>query len=241
MYSVIYCDATFISLRRDTVQKEGLHTLIGINLEGEKEVLDYGIFPSESKENYKELLRALKERGLEEVLLFISDGLTGLKACLLEEFPNAKHQACFTHIARGVMNKVRASDKEEVGEDFKKIHQSEEREEAILNYEEFLDKWGYKYPKIKASLEKMDNLFTFYDFPKEVRKSIYTNNIIENFNKKIKKMTKQKEQFPNESSLERSICSVCLEYNEKFGSRTHKGFGKVRAELEEMFDKISSL
>lgn len=139
------------------------------------------------------------------------------------------------------MNKVRASDKEEVGEDFKKIHQSEEIEEAILNYEEFLDKWGYKYPKIKASLEKMDNLFTFYDFPKEVRKSIYTNNIIENFNKKIKKMTKQKEQFPNESSLERSICSVCLEYNEKFGSRTHKGFGKVRAELEEMFDKISSL
>lgn len=240
-YTVIYCDATFISLRRDTVQKEALHVLIGIDLEGNKEVLDYGLYPSESKDNYKELLASLKERGLKEVLLFVSDGLTGLKEALIEEFPKSQHQACFTHIARNVMNKVRARDKEEVAYDLRQIHQAKNIEEALENYNKFIDKWGYKYPKVKESLERHDNLFSFFNFPEEIRRSIYTNNIIENFNKRIKKVTKQKEQFPNESSLDRTICTVCLEYNDKFSNRIHKGFGKVRAELEEMFEKISSL
>ena len=123
-YVVIYCDATFVSVRRDSVQKEAMHTIIGIDEQGHKEVLEYGLFPSESKENYRSLLQSLKSRGLKGVLLFVSDGLTGLQDALLEEFPKAKHQACWTHIARNVMNRVRARDKLEVGEDLRKIHQS---------------------------------------------------------------------------------------------------------------------
>lgn len=236
-YTVIYCDGTYISLKRDTVSKEVVHTLIGIDINGNKEVLDYAIYPSESKENYREMLKNLKKRGLKEVLLFVSDGIKHLKDAILEEFPQAKHQACWIHIARNIMNRVRAKDKEEVAEYLKQIYTAENIEKSKETYLNFIEKWGYKYKKVKQILESHDNLFNYYNFPKEIRRSIYTNNIVENFNKRIKKVTKVKEQFPNEESLERTICTICLEYNEKFGKRIHKGFGKVRAEIEEMFDK----
>ena len=240
-YVVIYCDATFVSVRRDSVQKEAMHTIIGIDEQGHKEVLDYGLFPSESKENYRSLLQSLKSRGLKEVLLFVSDGLTGLQDALLEEFPKAKHQACWTHIARNVMNRVRARDKLEVGEDLRKIHQSGNFEQAQAMYEYFSKKWKHIYPKVITLLDRHDNLFTYFGFPKAIQRSLYTNNIIENFNKRVKKHTKVKEQFPNENAFDRCACTISLIYNEKFSSRIHKGFGKVQAELIEMFEKIASL
>ena len=240
-YVVIYCDATFLSVRRDSVQKEAMHTLIGIDEKGHKEALDYSLFPSESKENYRSLLQSLKSRGLKDVLLFVSDGLTGLQDAVLEEFPKAKHQACWTHIARNVMNRVRASDKLEVGDDLRHIHQAENLKEAQVRYEYFCKKWSFKYPKVIALLNKHDNLFTFLEFPKAIQRSLYTNNMIENFNKRVKKQTKVKEQFPNENAFDRCACTISMIYNERFGSRIHKGFAKVQAELSEMFEKIASL
>lgn len=239
-YVVIYCDATYVSIRRDSVQKEAMHTLIGIDEQGHKEVLDYSLFPSESKENYRSLLQSLKSRGLKEVLVFVSDGLTGLQDAVLEEFPKAKHQACWTHIARNVMNRVRASDKLEVGDDLRHIHQAEDTKAALERYEYFYKKWNFKYPKVITLLNRHNNLFTFLEFPKAVQRSLYTNNIIENFNKRVKKHTKVKEQFPNENAFNRCACTISMIYNERFCSRIHKGFAKVQAELNEMFEKIAS-
>lgn len=236
-YVAIFCDATFISVRRDSVSREAVHVLIGIDYEGKKEVLDYNIYPTESKNNYKEMLEDLKTRGLNHVLLFVSDDLTQLEEAVLESFPMAKHQACWTHLSRNVLNKVRVKDKAEVGEDFKKIHQAKNLESALEKYNEFLEKWSNRYPKVKKALEKYDNLFTYLEFPKEIQRSIYTNDIDENFNKQIKKKTKVKEQFPNEDSLDRTICTVAMEYNEKFGNRVHKYYGLVRDELEEIYEK----
>jgi len=239
-YVVIYCDATFVSVRRDSVQKEAMHTIIGIDEQGHKEVLEYGLFPSESKENYRSLLQSLKSRGLKGVLLFVSDGLTGLQDAVLEEFPKAKHQACWTHVARNVMNRVRASDKLEVGDDLRQVHQANNLKEALDRYGVFCEKWKHRYPKVIALLDRHDNLFTFLEFPKAVQRSLYTNNIIENFNKRVKKHTKVKEQFPNENAFDRCACTISIIYNERFGSRIHKGFAKVQAELSEMFEKIAS-
>ena len=239
-YVVIYCDATFVSVRRDSVQKEAMHTIIGIDEQGHKEVLEYGLFPSESKENYRSLLQSLKSRGLKGVLLFVSDGLTGLQDALLEEFPKAKHQACWTHIARNVMNRVRAKDRLEAGEDLRKIHQSGNLEQAQAMYEYFSKKWKPIYPKVITLLDRHDNLFTYLEFPKPIQRSLYTNNIIENFNKRVKKQTKVKEQFPNENAFDRCACTISMIYNERFGSRIHKGFAQVQAELSEMFEKTAS-
>lgn len=92
-YAVIFCDAMYVNLRRDSVAKEAIHVLLGITPNGHKEVLDYAILPSESALNYADMLKSLKKRGLEQVLLFVSDGLVGLSDAVQSEFPRAKRRA----------------------------------------------------------------------------------------------------------------------------------------------------
>lgn len=93
-YAVIYCDATYLAVRRDCVAKEAMHILPGITPEGNKEVLDYRLYPSESSENYREMLQDIRNRGVEDVLLFVSDGLAGFREVCISSFPSAHHQSC---------------------------------------------------------------------------------------------------------------------------------------------------
>ena len=245
-FVVLYCDATYLPVRRDSVAKEALHVIIGIDPNGNKEVLDYSLFPEESANNYKEMLINLKSRGLENVLLFVSDGLVlhepdglSLKEAVTDIFPKAKHQTCWTHLMRNIENKVRAKDKLEVANDAKLIYSSDNIETAEKRLAEFLSKWSIKYPKLRKMLEGKDNLFTFIPFPKAIRRSLYTNNICENFNKDIKRKLKEKVQFPNEESLDKAIYILVLKYNNQFSNRTHLGFGLVRYELKMMIEEIS--
>lgn len=201
-YAVVYCDTTFLPVRRGTVSKEALHIIIGMTEEGYKEILDFEIYPQESAENYKDMLRNLKSRGLEYVLLFISDELTALADTLTNEFPQSKHQSCWTHLLRNVASKVRAKDKREILDDLKEVYQKSTLEEAEEALKFFFGKWSNKYPKVKESLEEKENIFTFLNFPESIRASIYTNNISESFNKQFKRKAKVKEQFPHENSLE---------------------------------------
>ncbi len=235
-YVVLYCDATYLNVRRDSVAKEALHIIVGITPEGNKEVLDYVLYPTESPANYKDMLLDLKNRGVEQVLLFVTDGLTGLREACLEVFPNAKHQSCWTHIVRNVIKYVRSKDRKTVLDDLKRVYNAASLALAKNELYNFLSKYQSIYPKIIFLLSDITSLFTFYEFPMEIRKSIYTTNIIENFNKNLKRNTNRKEQFPNENSLDRYVCSYCVDYNKKYGSRVHKGFALVQAELNELFE-----
>lgn len=235
-YAIVYGDATYLSVRRDSVSKEALHILIGITHEGEKEVLDYTLYPSESADNYREMLLSLQLRGLQQVLLFVTDGLNGFKNACLEVFPKAKHQSCWTHVARNVMKHVRAKDKSKVMDDLKPVYRAETMEKAEELLFAFTEKYTVVYPKAVKVLIDNNSLFTFYNFPQQIRSSIYTTNLIEGFNKNLKRGTKRKEQFPNEDSLERYVCSFCSDYNHRFGTRIHKGFAQASAELNEFFD-----
>jgi len=235
-YVVLYCDATYLNVRRDSVAKEALHIIVGITPEGNKEVLDYVLYPTESPANYKDMLLDLKNRGVEQVLLFVTDGLTGLREACPEVFPNAKHQSCWTHIVRNVIKYVRSKDRKTVLDDLKRVYNATSLASAKNELYNFLSKYQSIYPKIIFLLSDITSLFTFYEFPMEIRKSIYTTNIIENFNKNLKRNTNRKEQFPNEDSLDRYVCSYCVDYNKKYGSRVHKGFALVQAELNELFE-----
>lgn len=234
-YVAIYCDATFINVRRDTVAKEALHIIMGINTNGEKEILDYGIYPSEQIEHYIDLLRGLKSRGLEQVLLFITDGLKGLRNALLEEFPNTKHQACWTHLARNVMKHIRKKDMAKVMQDFTAIHEANNKEEAIKLLYEFISKYEKMYPRAMIVLEDFSSFFTYYDFPNSIKRTIYTTNLIENLNKNLKRGIKRKEQFPNEEALDRYAGTFFENYNCKYSDRYHIGFKEAKSELLNMF------
>lgn len=207
-YSVIIADATMLCVRRDSVSKEALHVLIGITPEGYKEVLDYRLYPQEAAENYQEMLEDIQQRGCHEVLLFITDGLSGLQAVCTKVYPKALHQACWVHLQRNVARLVRAKDRKEILEQLKPVTQASNHVEATEALSDFLDSVQSKYPKIIRLFENKPNLFNFLHFPKSIQRSLYTTNLIEGLNKHLKRYTKRKEQFPNESSLDRFICQT---------------------------------
>ncbi|HAA4288218.1 TPA_asm: IS256 family transposase [Listeria monocytogenes] len=233
-YSIIFMDATHIPLKRQTVSKEAVYIVIGIRLDGTKEVLGFSIAPTESSYVWKEILQDLKDRGLEEVLLVVTDGLSGIDDSIHSIYPNAQFQQCCVHISRNIAHKVRVSDRQEVCNDFKLVYQAASKEEAMNQISFMIDKWKKQYPRI-VKLLMNPAILTFYNFPPSIRRTIYSTNLIEGFNKQLKKYTKRKEQFPNEESLERFLVSQFNNYNQKFLCRIHKGFKEIQDTLESMF------
>ena len=233
-YSIIFMDATHIPLKRQTVSKEAVYIVIGIRLDGTKEVLGFSIAPTESSYVWKEILQDLKDRGLEEVLLVVTDGLSGINDSIHSIYPNAQFQQCCVHISRNIAHKVRVSDRQEVCNDFKLVYQAASKEEAMNQISFMIDKWKKQYPRV-VKLLMNPAILTFYNFPPSIRRTIYSTNLIEGFNKQLKKYTKRKEQFPNEESLERFLVSQFNNYNQKFLCRIHKGFKEIQDTLESMF------
>ena len=233
-YSVIFMDATHIPLKRQTVSKEAVYIVIGIRLDGTKEVLGFSLAPTESAYVWKEILQDLKDRGLKEVLLVVTDGLSGINDSIHSVYPNAQFQQCYVHISRNIAHKVRVSDRQEICSDFKLVYQASSKEEANNQIRFMIDKWKKQYPRV-VKLLMNPAILTFYNFPPSIRRTIYSTNLIEGFNKQLKKYTKRKEQFPNEESLERFLVSQFNNYNQKFLCRVHKGFKEIHDTLESMF------
>ena len=236
-YACIYLDATFIALKRDTVAKEAVYIAVGIQEDGSKEVLAYLLAPTESAGNWQELLEDLQVRGLEEVLLVVSDGLAGMTDAIHAVYPSARHQTCCVHVSRTLARKVRVQDRAAVCADFKTVYRANGREEATHALEAFIAAWSSRYPSVRRVLNEHPTLLTFYDFPSAIWRSLYSTNLIESFNKQLKKYVKRKEQFPNEASIERFLVSRFDAYNQKFSTRCHLGFAQAQHQLEDMFQR----
>ena len=234
-YVCLFLDATYVPLRRNTVQKESVYVALGIKSDGHKEILDYCIAPTENSEVWSELLTGLVSRGIKHVQLVIADGLVCLDSALNHNYPQAKFQRCLIHMSLNIMQKVRVNDRAEVVNEFKELHRAKTRDEAQLILNRFIDHWESKYPRMVRNLASTSNLLTFLEFPPSIRRTIYSTNIIESFNKKLKRKTKVKEQFPNESALDRFLATIILEYNEKYFGRAHNGFKQCQDTLESMF------
>ena len=229
----IFLDSTYVPLRRDSVTKEAINLAMGIDDEGVPMIIGYSITPQESAEAYRELLEGFKSRGLEEVAVAVSDGLSGIDDAISESYPKARRQRCFVHLLRNICSKVRPGDKSSVADDFMSVAKQGTREDGERSLREFVEKWKARYPKLAIWAEKTENILTFYDFAEPLRKTIYTNNRIESFNKDIKRMLKKQIQFVSEEALEKRLVSMALHYNEKVGKR------KVRCwrEIVEYFDQ----
>lgn len=233
-YAVIYLDATYVPLRRDTVRKEAVHIALGITMEGAKEMLGYAVAPNESSTIWKELLLDLHSRGAETPLLFVTDGITGIEETILEIYPQADVQRCLVHVMRNIASHVRVKDRAEILGDFKHIHSQKTKEAAQEILDDFSRKWEAIYPKVVGSVQGNSFLLTFYSYPEAIRCSIYSTNLIENFNKHLKRDLKAKIQFPSEESMEKFLVSRFDVYNYRFSEKVHRGFGSVHSELNQI-------
>ena len=233
----VYLDATYIPLRRIIFDREAVYIAIGIKPNGHKEVIDYCIAPSENVENWTEMLQDMKSRGLEQVELFLSDGAVGMKTVLEQTYPKAHFQRCLVHVMRNICAKVRVEDREAIMNEFKQIHQQANKAAAIDVLHAFYAKWNKSYNHVIRNLKDIEpNLLVFYNYPKQIRASIYSTNMIESFNNVIKRKAKPKAEFPTEQSLDTFIGIQAMSYNDRYFNRIHKGFGQVQDTLESYFD-----
>ena len=233
----VYLDATYIPLRRDTYQREAVYIAVGIKPNGNKEIIDYRIAPVENLEVWSEMIADFKERGLEQVELFLSDGFVGIKDMLKQYYPKSKFQRCLIHIMRNISQKVRVTDRAEILNAFKQVHKQTNQKEAETVLHAFYEAYGSKYSRMIKDLRKLEeDMLVFYQYPKQIRPSIYSTNMIESINRMIKRKTNPKSEFPSEESLDNFLGSQVIDYNDHNANRVHKGFGQVADTLESYFD-----
>lgn len=233
----VYLDATYIPLKRLTFDREAVYIAIGIKPNGHKEVIDYCISPNENTEIWTEMLQSFKKRGLDQVELFLSDGFVGIKSAITKLYPKAHFQRCLIHIMRNICAKVRVSDREQAMSEFKQIHTQSDKKAAEKILHDFYKKWQPAYSRMITDLQEVEaDMLVFYNYPKQIRASIYSTNMIESFNNVLKRKTKPKAEFPTEQSLDTFIGTQAMSYNERYFNRIHKGFGQVQDTLESYFD-----
>ena len=236
-YVVIFMDATYLSVRRDSVAKEPLHVLLGITPDGTREILDYALYPTEAASNYEEMMASLKARGVKQVLLFASDGLEGMRDAVKRQFPEAEHQQCWVHLSRTVSRYIRNKDRKEVLGDLKAVYRATSEEDAREALQEFLERHSKRYPKLSGIFKRAEHsLYSFLKFPEAIRSSLYTTNLIERSNKGLKHRSKIKEQFPNEDALERFVCCYYSDQNRSYAERLQRGFPLASSEIMQMFE-----
>lgn len=237
-YSVLYLDGTYFKLRRQDVDNEVIYMIVGIDEEGQKEILDFHVGGQESSFVWKEQLYKLRQRGVEELLLGVFDGLSGLDAALKEVFPKADVQRCVVHKLRNTQSMVRVKDKEELFEDLKPVYRAGNKEDALNNFKEFKQTWEKVYPKVvKSWEEELSDLLRFYDYPAIIRPQIYTTNTIERTIKEVKKRLRPMNSLPSEKAVEKVVYLVSIDYNETWEKRNITEFRSAYDDLQKMFEK----
>lgn len=203
VYPIIFIDGVVFKARWDgEVKNVSAYGMIGINESGEKDCLGLWIFETESSKQWLAVLNEIKTRGVEDVFIFCVDGLTGIEDAILSAFPKAEVQSCIVHQIRNSLKYVSYKDYKGVVEDLKGIYKAVSEKDALAELDVFEKKWSKKYPQIAKSWKaNWGKLSTFFKYPAEVRRLIYTTNPIESFNRALRKVTKNRCSFPNSDAL----------------------------------------
>ncbi len=235
-YSFIFMDAIHYKVREDKqIIVKAAYVVIGVNLDGEKEVLGIWIGANESSKFWLSVLNDLKNRGVQNVLTFCVDGLKGFKEAIGATFPFSKIQRCIIHQIRSSMKYIPHKDRKLFVADLKGINKAVNEEVAIENLLSLKEKWSSKYPNaVKSWEDNWDNLSTFFAFPDNIRRIIYTTNVIESLNSQFRKVTKTKLIFPNDDSLLKMLY-LAVERVAKKWTRNYPDWDLVINQLDIVF------
>ena len=236
VYAVVFLDAIHYHVRSEgQIVKKAVYIALGINLDGKKDVLGMWVGENESAKYWTTVLNGLKNRGVEDIFIACTDNLTGFSAAIGAVFPKTEIQNCIIHQLRNSSKYVSYKDIKELMADLRSVYAAVDEPAALDALDAFSTKWETKYPKISRSWrENWANLSTYFKYPQEVRRLIYTTNSIEGFNRQLRKVTKTRSVFPTDDSLFKMLYLAMVDITKKWTGR-QRDWSKIHAQLSIYF------
>jgi len=203
LYPIVYLDCIHVKVRDNgMVRAKAVYLALGINMNGEKELLGIWIAQAEGAKFWLQVVTEIKNRGVQDIFVACVDGLKGFPEAIEAVFPKTDVQLCIVHMVRYSLNYVSWKMRKEVAADLRSIYAAATIEEAELQMDAFEEKWAEAYPPISQSWRRNWNrIIPFFDYPPEIRKVIYTTNAIESVNMSLRKITKNRGSFPSDEAL----------------------------------------
>lgn len=218
VYAIVWMDGVVFKVRENgRVINKTIYLAVGLGLDGYKEVLGMWLGKNESSSFWMGVLTDIQARGVEDILITCTDNLNGFTSTIRNVFPESATQICVVHQIRNAARYVVWKDRKEFCAQMKHIYNAPTKAMAEIELDNFEEAWGSKYPyAIRSWRDNWDDLTVFFDFPVEIRKIIYTTNLIENLNGKIRKHTKNKLSFPDDKALQKSVYLALREITKKW-------------------------
>jgi len=243
VYPIVFFDGIMFKVRKDArVINKCLYTVLGINMEGKKEILGIWLSENESASFWTSVLNDLKNRGVQDILIACRDNLSGFSSAIETVFPHAEQQLCVIHQIRNSTKYVSYKDIKAVMADLKLVYGAPTLEDAEYRLEEFREKWNNKYPQILKSWDaNWAELSTYFKYPQEVRTLIYTTNAVEGFHRMLRKFTKTKTIYPTDDAVRKSVYLAIQEISKKWTMQI-KDWGCIMGQLIMFFgDRLQNL
>ena len=238
VYAVVFMDAIHYHVQSEgRIVKRAVYIALGIDMSGHKDILGMYVGENESVKFWLTIMNGLRNRGVEDILIACVDGLTGFPQAIEAVYPKTEIQQCIIHQIRNTTNYVSYKDLKKLMADLKMVYAALDEAAALEELESFGEKWNSKYPKIyKSWSERWATLSTYFKYPNEVRKLIYTTNAIEGFNRQLRKVTKSKTVFPSDDSLLKMLYLATMDITKKWTGR-RRDWSQIRAQLEIYFEE----
>lgn len=240
IYPIVYLDCIVVKIRQDNrVINKAVFLALAINLDGEKELLGLWFAENEGAKFWLNVLTELQNRGVEDILIACVDGLKGFPDAINTVYPETHIQLCIVHMIRNSLRFVSWKHYKAVTADLKLIYQADTEEIALAALESFRDKWDGQYPQISKSWSNnWDNLNTFYRYPRDIRKAIYTTNAIESLNSVIRKAIKNRKVFPSDDSAKKVIYLAIRAASKKWSKPIHSWRAAMNRFIIEFEDRL---
>lgn len=243
VYPIIFMDAIHYKVKQDNrVINKAAYAVIGVNLDGIKEVLGIWIGANETSKYWLLVLNELKNRGVNDILIACVDGLNGFSEAIKAIYPRAEIQRCIIHQIRNSSKYVSYKDLKQFNADLKLVYTATTEEAALAELDKFEEKWAEKYLiAIRSWRANWEELSTFFKYPPEIRKIIYTTNAMESYNRQLRKVTKSKSIFPSDDALLKMLYLATMDISKKW-TQSIRGWAQILAQLSIYFnDRLENI
>ena len=238
IYPIVYLDAMYFKVRSNgKLVNKAVYICLGYTLEGYKDILGIWVDEAEGAKFWLSICNDLKNRGVKKILIACMDGLKGLPQVIKTVFPTVDIQTCIVHQIRNSIKYIASKDKKAFMKDLKEVYKAPTEDLALAQLDNLKEKWGSNYGMVIDSwYNNWNNLDTFFKFSPQIRKLIYTTNVLEGFNRQVRKFTKVRTIFPTDESLNKCVYLATMEIMEKWTQPIHN-WGTTLAELSLYFEE----